>query len=94
MSNWQVGDRAIIAADSKCDPCDRFALGETCQLVAYVGTKRFHSGLVRNCWRVAVGSKLVWVNEVCLRKPYDPLEPASWEDMKDIYTPKELEVVI
>ena len=97
MSNWQVGDIAIIVYDSAECKEHQHLIGSTCTLVKYVGyvTSNDWAYCCNDAWQIdIVGEGGDWfAAECCLRKPYDPFEPGSWEDMKDIFTPKELEII-
>ncbi len=85
MSNWQPGDRAIITDSARTAESHlRRYRGTTVTLEAPAGV---------GWWYVFADGFPFKAKESVLRKPYDPLEPGSWEDMKDIWTPKELEVV-
>ena len=95
MSNWQPGDTAQIIADRGIEAKYEYVIGNTCRLRRYVGQKLLKTGVFLNdAWEVEMFGNSWWVSESVLRKPYDPFEPGSWEDMKDIWEPKELEVVV
>ncbi len=91
MSNWQPGDPALIAVNPQDDAAG--VNGLRCVLREYVGDTRGANYKVLNAWLVNIDGLGAIVEEECLRKPYDPFEPGSWEDIKDIFTPKELEVI-
>ncbi len=87
MSNWQPGDLAIIA--------DKIHAASSPELYQYQGaTVTLQSHGEKDWWFVAADGFCFQAKEKVLRKPYDPLEPGSWEDMKDIWTPKELEILV
>ena len=96
MSLWNPGDRAILA-DLGSRPLDngtsfpQFWEGAECSLLEYMGDRKYHDGVMKDAWRVQA-DRILFVAEPCLRKPYDGHEPCTWEDMKDIFQPKELVV--
>ncbi len=95
MSNWRVDDHAIFISDAASR--DKAGVsGATVVLLKFVGQYQqtqnaWHVRLVD--WLSSTGGTTCYVDELYLHRPYDPLEPGSWEDIKDIFTPKELEVI-
>ncbi len=91
MSNWQPGDMAVVC---DCVTAPQFN-GKIVTVTSNEYMQMDNDGIDKPCVDIDSGS-MGWVGAFIevLRKPYDPLEPASWEDMKDIWAPKELEAVV
>jgi hypothetical protein len=91
--NWKAGDVAIIATNTICLPVDNSLKGATCELVTYLGSQHdFGICVINNCWEALDScGKSVWVDEKCLRKPYDGNELCEWSDC--VFQPKVLELV-
>ena len=92
MSSWKVGDIAIIDTEGPIGDGANIN-GQQVQLLRFMSVNPNHRlSQHSDWWDVRSDSKDVYSREVCFRKPYDGNELCKWEDMKDIFIPRELVV--
>ena len=85
--NWHAGDIALLVDDGNVIQKYMHCVGCLCTLTHYRGPDP-----VKPAWDVNIDGAMFIADETALRKPYDGNELCEWEDMKDIFIPRELVV--
>ena len=96
MSKFKIGDKVIIIAHSiEYIPGMYSYIGEITEIVSELESLYNNlSGRLAKVYRldlVSPNGNQVSMEPHCLKHIYDGDEKSSWEDMKDLWQPKELE---